>query len=57
MRKLTLIKPGIYMYSVGFCFSCNNMHRKNVTNKLNKHPVFFHKLSMFLVIKGIMNIN
>lgn len=29
MRKLTLIKPAIYIYSIGFvCFSCNNSEEK-----------------------------
>lgn len=49
MRKLTLIKPAIYIYSVGFvCFFMQQFRRKTISSKLNDHPVFLDNFCMFL---------
>lgn len=45
MRKLTLIKPAIYIYSIGFvCFFMQQFRRKTISSKLNDHPLFFVQL-------------
>lgn len=48
MRKLTLIKPAIYIYSIGFvCFSCNNSEEKLLAANLMT-ILFFDNFCMFL---------
>lgn len=59
MRKLTLIKPALYIYSVGFvCFFMQQFRRKTISSKLNDHPVFCTTFACFLrLCRGIINID
>lgn len=59
MRKLTLIKPAIYIYSIGFvCFSCNNSEEKLLAANLMTILFFLTTFACFLrPCRGIINID